>query len=214
MVIVSCILVIKNMEVLQPSQKAFSKAFKTIKDGGVVICPTDTVYGFLADALNKKAVEKIYKIKKRPKSKPLPIFVSSIKMAKELAEIDERQMKYLKKYWPGKYTFVLKVNKVSKVYKVNETIALRIPKHPFLQKLLKKVNRPLVQTSVNLAGQEPLKTAEQIMATPLSGVKGALSVPTFGKSKLVGLLVTSSKPLRGKSSKIIDLTGKKLTVLR
>ena len=85
-----------------------SQATLVLKKGGVVICPTDTVYGFLADASNKKAVDKIYKIKKRPKSDPLSIFVKDLKMVGELAEINEKQAKTLKKYWPGKYTFILK----------------------------------------------------------------------------------------------------------
>src|SRR3989338_7373109 len=87
-----------------------NKAISVLKKGGVVIVPTDTVYGFIADAGNKKAVKKIYKIKKRPKAKPLPVFVSSIKMARQLAEIDASQFKILRKYWPGKYTFILSKN--------------------------------------------------------------------------------------------------------
>src|SRR5882672_5112970 len=109
------------MEIIKQSQKALTRALFVLKNGGVVICPTDTVYGFLADAGNKKAVDKIYKIKKRPKSKPLPVFVANMKMAREVAEINARQEKILKKRWPGKYTFVLK-KKNSK-----GTIALRIP---------------------------------------------------------------------------------------
>lgn len=197
------------MNINKPSPQSLNEAILCLQKGEVVICPTDTVYGFLADAQNKKAVDKIYKIKKRPKSKPLPVFVSSITMAKELAEIDARQMKFLKKYWPGKYTFVLKRkrNVNLKAFKKalhgvgGETIALRIPRHAFLQKLLKKMNRPLVQTSVNISSQEPLKSAEQIMAT-------------FGKNRLVGLIIGSSKPLRSKSSSIIDLCAKKVVTLR
>ncbi|OGZ65238.1 MAG: threonylcarbamoyl-AMP synthase [Candidatus Staskawiczbacteria bacterium RIFCSPHIGHO2_02_FULL_43_16] len=175
-----------------------NKAISVLKKGGVVIVPTDTVYGFIADAGNKKAVKKIYKIKKRPKAKPLPVFVSSIKMARQLAEIDASQFKILRKYWPGKYTFILSRNLPDVGRRVlygqdKKTIALRIPNHAFLQKLLKKVNRPLVQTSVNISTQEPLKTAEQIMTT-------------FGENRLVGLIITVDKPLKSKSSKIIDLT--------
>ena len=70
------------MEILQNSKKSLPKTAAILKKGGVVICPTDTVYGFLADATNKKAVDKIFKIKRRPKSKPLPIFVKDLKMAK------------------------------------------------------------------------------------------------------------------------------------
>src|SRR3989344_6737368 len=88
-----------------------SKALAVLKSGGVIICPTDTVYGFLADAASKKAVAKIYKIKKRPRSKPLPVFVRDLAMAKQIVVIDEWQAKILKKYWPGKYTFILKRKK-------------------------------------------------------------------------------------------------------
>src|SRR3990167_9759980 len=135
------------MKVIKQSQRTLKKAITVIKSGGVVICPTDTVYGFLADATNKKAVEKIYKIKKRPKSKPLSVFVKDIKMAKEIAIIDEKQEKRLKKYWPGKYTFILKLKVESRKLKVfgikKNSIALRIPKYKFLNDLLKKINRPL-----------------------------------------------------------------------
>lgn len=200
--------------------KELDKAITVLKRGGVVICPTDTVYGFLADAGNKKAVTKIYKIKKRPKAKPLPVFVSGIKMAKEIADIDSKREKVLKKYWPGAYTFVLPK-------KNGGNIALRMPKSAFLLKLMKKLGKPLAQTSANISGQEPLNSAEQIMAT-------------FGKSKLVGLIIiedseenegiamssfpngadnmvlhiASSKPLAGKPSKVIDLTARSLTRLR
>lgn len=197
------------MKIVKQSANAAAAAAAFLKKGNVIICPTDTVYGFLADVSSKGAVEKIYKIKKRPKSKPLPVFVANMKMARGLAEIDARQEKVLKKYWPGKYTFVLRRKSTlnSKAFHFSihgvdaKTIALRVPKHAFLQKLLKKINRPLVQTSVNLAGQKPLNSVEQIMAT-------------FGKNRLVGLIIISSKPPGGKSSKIIDLTSEKGVILR
>ncbi len=178
-----------------------NKAVAVLEKGGVVIAPTDTVYGFLADATNKKAVEKIYKIKKRPKAKLLPVFVSSIKMARELVEVDGRAKKMLKKHWPGAYTFVLPASPAGGPNKKGGTIALRMPKDTFLLKLIKKLGRPLAQTSANLSDQEPLKSGEQIRAT-------------FGKSKLIGLIITSNKPLVDKPSKVIDLTGKKLTRIR
>jgi len=182
---------------MKPSKKALSKAVSILKKGGVVICPTDTVYGFLADATNKKAVEKIYKIKKRPKSKPLPIFVKDINMAKELAFIDTDHEKVLKKYWPGKYTFVVKL----KVAHKNNTIALRVPKHPFLQKLLKKINKPLAQTSVNISGEETLTRIQDI-------------VDTFGKEKSVSLIIDGGDIKKGKSSKIIDISKNTINILR
>jgi len=178
-----------------------SKAVSVLKKGGVVICPTDTVYGFLADASNKKAVEKIYKIKKRPTSKPLPVFVCDMNMAHKLAHIDERQEKMLRTFWPGKYTFVLK-RKPVKLYGVDKkTIALRIPKQAFLQTLLKKVHKPLVQTSVNISAQEPLKSAQAIFEV-------------FGKNRLVELIIDAGVAKKGKSSKVMDITTHTIKTLR
>ena len=202
--------------IVKESIKALNKATVILRKGGVVICPTDTVYGFLADASNKKAVDKIYKIKKRLKSKPLPVFVKDIKTAHELAQIDERQAKILRKFWPGKYTFVLTRKKYYKTNgrKSRSTIALRIPKHVFLQKLLKKINKPLVQTSVNISGEPSLNNINDI-------------IEKFGQNKSVDLIINAGnlkkslpalampKALQaGKPSTIIDLTSNQLIRLR
>lgn len=202
--------------IIKQSPKIINKVALLLKRGGVVICPTDTVYGFLADATNKKAVEKIYKIKKRSKLKPLPVFVKDLKMAKELAEISEAQAKTFVKFWPGKYTFILKRKSSSDarrrkglsdvgrrmlygVYK--KTIALRIPKYPFLNSLLKKINKPLVQTSVNISTHESLKNADDILAI-------------FGKNPLVGLIIDGGSLRKSKPSIIIDFTKGTLTKIR
>jgi len=190
------------MKVIKPSVSATGTAAALLKKGGVIICPTDTVYGFLADAQNKKAVNKIYKIKKRPKSKPLSVFVKDLKMAKEMADINGQQEMRLRKYWPGKVTVVLKRKAGLKIYGVKkDTIAIRIPGHLFLQKLLKKIDRPLAQTSVNISTQEPLNSIDAILTT-------------FSKNKLVGLIIDGGDIKNARASKIVDLKGKKLTRLR
>lgn len=190
------------MQILKQSPKALNTAIAILKKGGVIVCPTDTVYGFLADATNKKAVEKIYKIKKRPKLKPLSVFVKDFKMAQELAEIDSRQAKVLKKFWPGKVTAVLKRKSGVKIYGVaKDTIAIRIPNHKFLNTLLKKVNRPLVQTSVNISGKPPLNNIQEI-------------IETLGRSDLPILIVNGGDLKKSKPSKIINITSKKMLRLR
>ena len=187
-------------KIIKPSKGGVKIATDILQTGGVVICPTDTVYGFLADVQNKKAVVRIYKIKKRPKSKPLSLFVNDLKMAKDLAEIDERQEKILRKRWPGKYTFILKRKKGKKLYGVDKnTLAIRIPKHAFLQKLLKKFNRPLVQTSVNISNEKPLNKISDI-------------IKTFGGADI--LIIDGGDIKKGKASKIIDLTKNKNNVVR
>ncbi len=205
------------MKIVKPSQSAAAAAAALLKNGGVVICPTDTVYGFLADAQNKKAVAKIYQIKKRPKFKPLSVFVKDLKMAKEIAAIDKRQEKVLRKFWPGKYTIILKRKSIlweakpttdfvvglashKKLYGLDKnTVALRIPKHAFLQKILKKVNRPLAQTSVNISGKPPLYDISDIMKQ-------------FGASDI--LIVDGGNLKKSKPSKIIDISKDTIKTLR
>lgn len=170
--------------------------------GQVVIFPTDTVYGFLALATNKKAVNTIFKIKKRSKLKPLSIFVKDFKMAREIAFISEEQEKFIRKYWPGKYTFILKRKLKIKLYGVNkDTIAIRIPKYKFLNNLLKKINKPLVQTSVNISGESFL--------TKISDIENK-----FGELKYKILIIDAGNLKKNQPSKIIDLTSKNLTRLR
>ena len=192
-----------------------NKAADAIGKGKVIVFPTDTVYGFLADAANKKAVEKIFRIKKRPRLKPLAVFVKNLKMAKELAEINPEQEKILKKYWPGKYTFILKsqipnpkfqINSKfkilnSKLLTKNGKLALRIPKYKPLNDLLKKINKPLAQTSVNVSGNPPL--------SKISDIKEFIAESGFA------ILIIDAGNLKiNKPSKIIDLPGKRLTRLR
>lgn len=188
------------MKLIKPSKKTLNEAKDILNNGGVIICPTDTVYGFLAVASSKKAVNKIFKLKKRPRSKPLPVFVKDLKMAKELAEIGKEQEKTLKKHWPGKYTFILKSKKLGYIgSSPASTIALRIPKHKFLNDLLKKINRPLAQTSANISGRLALNNIKEI-------------IKQFGDK--VDLIIDGGNLPKRKPSKIIDLAVKELTRLR
>ena len=97
-------------EILKINRKNLKKIIKiavgSIKSGKVLICPTDTVYGLIADATNKKAVKKAFKIKKRKTERALPIFVKDLKTAKKLAEIDKEKERILKRLWPGKVTVI------------------------------------------------------------------------------------------------------------
>lgn len=196
--------------------KIVNQAVQELKKGKVIICPTDTVYGLIADATNKKAVEKIFKIKKRPKKKPLPIFVKDIKMAKKLAEIDRNQEKFLKKVWPGKITVVLKLkiknyfkikNLKFKIYGIDrDTIALRAPKYKLVLNLIKKLNRPLIGTSANISGKPPsTKIKEVLEQFTLRRAEGqpdliisAGNLPKSKPSKVIDLRTSPPKILRGR----------------
>jgi len=189
-------------------EKQLGGAILSLNRGEIIICPTDTVYGILADAGNKKAVDAIFKIKKRPRSKPLPVFVKDFKMAKDIAEIDKKQEKILKKHWPGKYTFILKSKKIVghresyNLYGVDKnTVALRIPKYKFLNDLLKKINKPLVQTSANVSGQPVFTKFDQI-------------IKFVESSKVQAFVINAGNLPKRNPSVIIDLTKEKIKILR
>jgi L-threonylcarbamoyladenylate synthase len=157
------------MPILKISQKDLNKTvkivIKLIRQGKVIVCPTDTVYGLIADATNKKAVKKIFRIKKRKSEKPVPIFIKDLKVAKKLAKINKDQERFLKKVWPGKVTTVLeRKNSKNKLYGVDKkTIALRVPKYRLINTLLKKINRPLVGTSANISGRLATTKIKEVM---------------------------------------------------
>jgi L-threonylcarbamoyladenylate synthase len=157
------------MIILKANKKNLKEVIETaiqlIKKGKVIICPTDTVYGLICDTTNKKAVEKLFRIKKRPRGKPIPIFVKDIKMAKTLAYIDKNQEKFLKLSWPGKVTAVLKRRKTkTKLYGVDKkTIGLRIPKYKFINQLLTIINSPLTGTSANISNLSPSTKIKEVL---------------------------------------------------
>lgn len=185
------------------TEKSVLEASKALLKRKVLMVPTDTVYGFLADATNKRAVERVLQIKGRREGKPLPIFVKDIVMAKTLAEVSPLQEKYMRKVWPGKVTLVLKSRGVlQKETGTAERIGLRIPKHVFLQKILRKVARPLTGTSANLTGKP-------------SFLKGKKLIAQFKNRKYKPDMVFDAGELSySRPSKVIDITGANPKILR
>lgn len=184
-------------------QKVVKKTTELLKQGKVIICPTDTVYIPAADASNKRAVKKVFLIKKRSPLKPIPIFVKNIRMAKKLAKIDKEQEKFLQLVWPGKITVILKRKKAKiKLYGVDEeTIALRIPNFKLVNLLLEKLNKPLVGTSANISG----KPSSGILEEVLQQFKGSKNQPD---------LIVDAGRLPGRPSMVIDLTVTPPKILR
>ncbi|MDO8424498.1 MAG: L-threonylcarbamoyladenylate synthase [bacterium] len=184
--------------------KSIKEAIRIIKNGGVIVAPTDTVYGLICDATNQKAVERLFKIKQRPKNKAVPIFVKDVETAKKLAEIDKAQEKFLEKVWPGKITAVLKLkNQRSKLYGVGKiTVALRVPGSKLILELLKKTKKPLTGTSANVSGQPASGNVKEVLRQ-FEGRKyqpdlviDAGSLPGSNPSKIIDLTVFPYKTLR------------------
>ena len=130
---------------------AANEVIKVINKGGVVISPTDTVYGMLADAFNVDAVNKIYKIKEREKDKPLLILIKDIKYCSKFSNMEVPDI--IKNNVPGELTFIMPLSdslKKNFLY-LKSTVALRIPKDEYMETILKSTP-PIVAPSANPSG--------------------------------------------------------------
>ena len=133
------------------------KAVQIINRGGIVIFPTDTVYGIGCDPYNQKAVLSLYKIKKREKTKPLPVIGYSKKELEKIAEFNDKAEKIAEMFWPGAITLILKVKdeNIKKSLGLGKKIAVRVPNNQCALSLLKEC-KLLVATSANISGTTSL----------------------------------------------------------
>lgn len=133
------------------------KAAQIINKGGIVIFPTDTVYGIGCDPYNQKAVLSLYKIKKREKTKPLPVIGYSKKELEKIAEFNDKAEKIAEMFWPGAITLILKVKdeNIKKSLGLGKKIAVRVPNNQCVLSLLKEC-KFLVATSANISGTTSL----------------------------------------------------------
>jgi L-threonylcarbamoyladenylate synthase len=145
-------------------KEGIEKASQIISQGGIVIFPTDTVYGIGCDPYNKASIEKIYKIKSRDIIKSVPVLTYSIETAERIAQFDQLAKKIVKKFWPGPLTIILKVTdeKIKKSLNLENKIAIRVPNHKCTLELLKKCNY-LVGTSANISGDLPYTNPEECL---------------------------------------------------
>lgn len=136
--------------------------------GNVAALPTETVYGLAADATNSEAVEKIFKIKKRPINHPLIMHVApDWNLTEWIETIPEYANNLMKAFWPGPLTFVFRLKKEANISRLvtgnQHTIAIRSPAHPLTLEILNKLNRPLVAPSANPFGKVSPTEAQHVM---------------------------------------------------
>ncbi len=131
---------------LAPEEGCIKEAAKVIAAGGLVVIPTETVYGIAANALDKRALDKLYEIKKRPKDKPFSLLIADQSKAKELcADIPPAAHKLMRKFWPGPLTVLLKSRDGAKV-------GLRMPDHLVALKVVAGAGVPVACPSANISG--------------------------------------------------------------
>jgi L-threonylcarbamoyladenylate synthase len=184
------------------NQSNIKKAKKYLDNNDCIGVPTETVYGLAANAYSHLAVKKIFRMKKRPKTNPLIVHYSSIKMLEKDCVINDNFIKLYKKFSPGPITYVLKLKKDSKISRhiVNKqnNLAIRFPKHTLFKNLLKKLNYPLAAPSANVTNKLSSVTASDVKEEFGSKIKYVLD---GGKCKI------------GLESTVIKLTNKP-TLLR
>jgi len=176
-------------------------ATRSLQNGEVIVMPTDTVYGLAALAENEAAVQKIFKIKNRPKTMPLIIFVRSLEEAKKIAEFNELDIILAKNFWPGPLTLILnkKRKKIFNGDKRLSKIGIRIPKNNAMLNLLNCIKKPLATTSANLHREKNERNIENLKILSNKDLKTAIfsnEKMTFKESTLVATSNNEVKILR------------------
>lgn len=147
----------------KPDPEATSVAVEILNRGGVIVYPTDTVYGVGANALNHEATLRVFMIKNRPLDQAMPVAVSGIEMAEELALITDEARRLMEQFWPGALTILLAKRPVVPplVTGGGDKIGLRAPNHPVPLSIIRASRLPLIATSANKHGQPNPMTAEE-----------------------------------------------------
>lgn len=189
-----------------PEAKKINLIVKALKKNKTVVLPTDTSYALAANASKPNTVERVFKIKRRKKNEPLSIIVRDIKMACRFSQIDLRTNKLFNKFLPGPLTLVVKQKKDGKLPKnltaKKRSIGLRVPNHLIIKQVMGKVNFPITATSANISGEKEPYSITEI----LKQYKGQKLTPD--------LIIDAGKLPFRKPSTIIDLTKKKIKLIR
>ena len=141
-----------------------SELVKYLKQGKLVITPTDTVYGIMADADNENAIKKVYEVKKRSYDKPLLLLVNGIEMLNDYVEdIDDLTKQIINTYWPGTLTILFKKSsRVNKYITNNEYVAIRYPNNKIIKDTLDELGHAVVSTSANISDSDIITKVEMI----------------------------------------------------
>jgi tRNA threonylcarbamoyl adenosine modification protein (Sua5/YciO/YrdC/YwlC family) len=183
-----------------PQLRFINKAVDVLRNGGVIIYPTDTVYGFGCDIFNKEALERVYDIKHETGTKLFSFICPDLKDISKYAKVSDYAYKTMKKLTPGPYTFVLPAAREvpKKLWTKRKTVGIRIPKHNIALTLARELGNPIISTSVTTRKGDLLYDPEEIKIIFNAHVD----------------LMLSAGALEGKPSSIIDLSGDEPEVVR
>ena len=183
-----------------PHGRHINQVVECLRQGGVIIYPTDTTYGIGCDIFNRKGVKKIFQIKQRDSRKPFSFICSDLAEVSNYAQVSNFAFKIMKRHLPGPYTFVLDATKIvpDSLSTKQKTVGVRIPENKICQEIVKELGHPLVTTSANISGEETLQDPQEI---------------DLQMGRMVEMVVDGGISL-GESSTVISLVDDQIEVLR
>jgi len=147
-----------------PQARLILQVSDALKRGGVIAYPTDTTYGLGCDIFSRQGVRNIYQIKQRDARKPFSFICADLSDATRYAHVSNFAFKIMKRHLPGPYTFVLEATRVvpDSLVTRQKTVGIRIPDDPIALAIVREFGKPLVTTSANATGDEPLHDPQEI----------------------------------------------------
>lgn len=176
-----------------PDKKIIGAAAKIIREGGLVVFPTETVYGIAANLHNAAAVDRLYRIKNREKAKPFTVHISDADMIERMGcRVTKNAELLISRFWPGPLTIILKSDD-------NGSIGFRMPANKIARDLIRVSGVPVVAPSANLSGSKPPTSAQEA----LKDLDGKID-----------MVLDAGKTDVGIESTVVDLTTSPFKILR
>ncbi|MEE0996667.1 MAG: L-threonylcarbamoyladenylate synthase [Paludibacteraceae bacterium] len=186
-----------------PNQREVDKVVQFLRDGGLIVYPTDTIYGLGCDIFNAKAVEKICRYKKiDPRKANLSFICYDLSNISEYAKVDNQTFKLMKKNLPGAFTFILNGNSnLPKLFRNKKTVGIRVPDNNVIRELVKGLGNPILSTSVKDDDDDILEyfTDPELIHERLSNIADVVIDSGFGELE---------------PSTIVDCTGDEPVIVR
>jgi tRNA threonylcarbamoyl adenosine modification protein (Sua5/YciO/YrdC/YwlC family) len=193
-------IVLIEINPINPQQRLIDRVVEILRRGGVIAYPTDTIYGIGCDIMNKKAIERVYQIKQRPKNKPFSFLCSDLKNISHYAKVTNYAYKTMRRLLPGPYTFILEgSNEVPKMMLTKrKTAGIRVPNNPICLAMITSLGNPILSTTAAIGEAQTLNEPWLIDAH-------------FGKQLDA---VIDGGPVPGEPSSVVSLINDDPQVLR
>ena len=185
---------------INPQQRLIDQVVESLKQGGVIAYPTDTMYGIGCDIFNQKAVKRIYQIKRRDKSKPFSFICSNLKDVSQYCFLSNSAYRLMKKCLPGPYTFILPAMKIVPKIMMSKqkTVGIRVPENKICQQIVNSLGNPILTTSATLEEDSYLSEAFEVEERLGSQID----------------IIIDGEPITPSPSSVISLIGEEVLVIR